>query len=202
MTVISDSAPNSPADSTVWSSSTNNPSTRTFTCRIWRSIRSSQCFFSCSIAFNSFMVVNGMTSTVRTPPSKVFTFSSRGMTAMAAQKTFKKKSSKVHVSNGNKTLAWNTACFRFRNPYFITQMKQSLNITGYSIKMPYRHSNIIRDLSTSKFHPPFNNATEMTWGCNKQLHIYIYNKFHLGHLVTAWFNCFCVQAEIWGQSLR
>ena len=46
MTVTSDSSCNNPADSSVWSSSTNNPSTNTFTCRIWRSIGSSQCLFS------------------------------------------------------------------------------------------------------------------------------------------------------------
>ena len=47
---------------------------------------SSQCFFSWSIAFNSSMVFVGITSTVMTPPCKVFTFTSRGMVAMAARK--------------------------------------------------------------------------------------------------------------------
>ena len=74
MPVTSDSACNTPADSSVWSSSTSNPSAKTFTRRIWRSMGSSQCFFSQSIAFNSSMVLVGMTSRMRTPPSKVFTF--------------------------------------------------------------------------------------------------------------------------------
>ena len=87
ITVTSDSACNSPADSSVWpSSSTNNPSTRTLTLRIWPAMKSSQCFFSRSIAFNCSMVFAGMTSRVRTPPSKVFTFSWRGIVAMAAKK--------------------------------------------------------------------------------------------------------------------
>ena len=47
---------------------------------------SSQCLFSCSIAFKSFMVVVDVTSKVRTPPSKVFTFSLLGMAAMASRK--------------------------------------------------------------------------------------------------------------------
>ena len=84
MTVTSDSACNNPADSSVWSSSSNDPLARTFTLRILRSMGSSHCFFSCSIAFNSWMVFLGVTSTVMTPPSKVFTFSSWGMAAMAA----------------------------------------------------------------------------------------------------------------------
>ena len=87
MTVTADSACNSPANSSVWSPSSSNPSTRTFTCRIWRSVGSSQCFFSWSIAFNSLMVVVCMTSTMRSPPSKVFTFSSRRMTSMAARES-------------------------------------------------------------------------------------------------------------------
>ena len=86
MTVTSDSACKSPAESSVWWSSTKNPPDRTFTLRILCSIGSSQTFFSWSIAFNSSMVFVGMTSTVRSPPSKVFTFSSRGMAAMAARK--------------------------------------------------------------------------------------------------------------------
>ena len=84
--VTSDSACNSPADSSVWSSSTNNPSARTFTLRIWRSKKSSQCLFSRSIALNFSIVFAGMTSRVKTPPSKVVTFSWRGMAAMAARK--------------------------------------------------------------------------------------------------------------------
>ena len=88
MTVASDSAYNNPADSTVWSSSTNNPSASTFTLRIWRSMGSGQCFFSWSIAFNSSIVFVGMASTVRTPPSKVFTFTSQGMAAMATRKPY------------------------------------------------------------------------------------------------------------------
>ena len=84
--VTSESACNSPADSSVWSSSTNNPSARTFTLRIWSSMGSSQCFIPRRIAFNSLMVIVGMTSTVRSPPSKVFTFSSHGIAAMAARK--------------------------------------------------------------------------------------------------------------------
>ena len=86
MTVASDSACNIPTDSNVWSSSTSNPSARTFTLRILCSMGSSQCFFSCSIAFNSLMVVFGTTSTVRSPPCRVFNFSSWGMAAMAARK--------------------------------------------------------------------------------------------------------------------
>ena len=86
MAVTSDSECKSPADSSVWSSSTNNVSTRTFTFRIWRSMGSSQCFFSRSIAFNSSMVFVGKTLTVKTPPSKVLTFTSRtGPVAMAAR---------------------------------------------------------------------------------------------------------------------
>ena len=89
--VTSDSSCNSPADSTVWSSSTNNPSVRTFTLRILCSMGSSQCFFSWSSAFNSSMVVVGNTSTVRSPPSRVFTFSSRSIAAMAARKPSTRK---------------------------------------------------------------------------------------------------------------
>ena len=85
MTVSSDSACNKPADSSVrWSSSTNNPSARTFTLRILCSIGSSHCFFFWSIAFNSSMVFVGTTWTVRSTPSKVFTFSSRNMAAAAS----------------------------------------------------------------------------------------------------------------------
>ena len=85
ITVTSDSSFNSPADSTVWSSSTSNPSARTFTLRILRSMGSSQGFFSWSTAFNSSMVLVGMTSTVRSPPSKVFIFTSRSMAAIFGQ---------------------------------------------------------------------------------------------------------------------
>ena len=85
MTVISDSACNSPADSSVCSSSTNNPSAMIFTLRISPSMGSAQCFLSWSIAFNSSIVFVGTTSTVRTPPSKVFTFTSQGMAAIAAR---------------------------------------------------------------------------------------------------------------------
>ena len=46
---------------------------------------SAQCFLSWSIAFNSSIVFVGTTSTVRTPPSKVFTFTSQGMAAIAAR---------------------------------------------------------------------------------------------------------------------
>ena len=97
MTVTSDSACRSPANSSVWWSSTENPPDRTSTLRIWRSIGSSQSFASRSVAFNSWTVHVGMTSTLRSPPSKVFSFSWRGMTAMACQKSFNKKSSKVQV---------------------------------------------------------------------------------------------------------
>ena len=86
MTVTSDSACNSPADSRVWWSSTKNPPDRIFTLRIWRSIGSSQFFFSWSIAFNSWMVLVGMTLTLRSAPFKVFSFSSWAMAVMAAQK--------------------------------------------------------------------------------------------------------------------
>ena len=85
MTVSSDSACNKPADSSVWwSSSTNNPLARTCTFEILRSIGSWPCFFSWSIAFNSLMVPVGLTLTVRSTPSKVFTLSSQDMAAMAS----------------------------------------------------------------------------------------------------------------------
>ena len=82
MTVTSDSACKSPADSSVWWSSTKNPPDRTFTLSILWSIGSSQSFFSWSIAFNSWMVLVGMTLTLRSAPFKVFTVSSQGMAAM------------------------------------------------------------------------------------------------------------------------
>ena len=96
MTVTSDLACNSPADSSVWSSSTNNPSIITFNLRILRSMESSQCFFSCSIAFNSWMVFVGMTWTVTTLPSKVFTFS---LLAMAKKTVSEKNLRCLEVQN-------------------------------------------------------------------------------------------------------
>ena len=89
MTVTSDSACNKPADSSVWwSSSINNPTARTFTVQISCSVGSSHCFFLWSIAFNCSTVFVGVTLTVRSTPSKVFTFSSRNMAAMASWEFF------------------------------------------------------------------------------------------------------------------
>ena len=88
MTVTSTSACNSPADSSVWSSSTSTPSARTSTLRILCSTGSSQCFISWSIAFNFLIWVVGATLTVRSPPSKVFTFNSHFFAGMAAREDF------------------------------------------------------------------------------------------------------------------
>ena len=142
MTVTSDSACNSPADSSVWSPSISNPSTRTFTCRIWRSVRSSQCFFSRSIAFKSLMVVVCMTSTMRSPPSKVFTFSSRRMTSMAARESSTRYGRRLRcVSNMWGALKSTASLLRctieqlglYRDPYngcYITGSRSSSHTTN------------------------------------------------------------------------
>ena len=88
MMVTSDSACNRPADSNVWWSSTNNPSAKTFPLRSLRSIGSSHCFFFWSIAFNVATLYVGLTLTVRSTPSKVFTFSSRNMAKKTARWEF------------------------------------------------------------------------------------------------------------------
>ena len=136
MTVTSDSACNNPAYSSVWSSSTSNPLARTLTLRILCSMGSSQPFFSWSNAFNSLMVVVGTTLTVRSPPSKVFTFTSHCMTAMAARKAstrnlqnvrcycwWKKTCTTWDVWNpvDGKFTIWTDAGFLNHQQYFSTQ---------------------------------------------------------------------------------
>ena len=79
ITITSFPAHISPADSSVWSSSTNKaPPAKTFTQQSLRSVGSSRCFLATSIAFKSWRVSVGKTSKVSRSPSKVATCSSPG----------------------------------------------------------------------------------------------------------------------------
>ena len=86
LTVTSDSSCNSPADSSVWSASTSNPpSARTFTLRILMLNRD---LHNVLLFMKHYLQVfyGGGRHDIqrwRSPPSKVFTFSSHCMTAMA-----------------------------------------------------------------------------------------------------------------------
>ena len=95
MTVTSDSACKSPADSSVWWSSTKNPSDRTFTLRICRSMGSSQSFMKHCLQFFDGTSLHGLNGGHTAFQCLHIHFAGHG--GHGGQIIFNKKSSKVEA---------------------------------------------------------------------------------------------------------